>query len=132
MHRYVSQSCKVLATYGAMALWLGRWIPNPGVPGSKPSGGSKFNSPFIIPRSIKWVPGTPGDLVVKSKLSPHSGSVALRQLNTIHKKGPKAFFYLTELTYGIDSGLTYYLISGRNLWSGNVPFAKIRSKISKT
>ena len=29
-----------------------------------------------------------GDLVVKSKLSPHSGSVALRQLNRIHEKGP--------------------------------------------
>ena len=30
---------------------------------------------------------TPGDLVVKSKLSPRSGTVALRQLKLIHKKG---------------------------------------------
>ena len=31
---------------------------------------------------------TPGDRVAKSKLSPRSGSVALRQLSLIHKKGP--------------------------------------------
>ena len=35
--------------------------------------------------SIKYVLGTPGDLVVQSKLSRLSGS-ALRQLNSIHKK----------------------------------------------
>ena len=29
-----------------------------------------------------------GNLVVKSKLLPLSGSVALRQLDPIHKKGP--------------------------------------------
>ena len=43
---------------------------------------------FILPRSIKWVPGTPGDWVVKSKRSPLRGSVALRQLNPIRKKEP--------------------------------------------
>ena len=42
---------------------------------------------FIFPKSIKWVPGTSGDVVVKSKLSPRSGSVALKQLHPIHKKG---------------------------------------------
>ena len=31
-------------------------------------------------------------LVAKSKLSPHSGSVALGQLNPIHEKGPYNFF----------------------------------------
>ena len=30
--------------------------------------------------------------MVKSKLSPCSGTVALRQLNPIHKKGPESFF----------------------------------------
>ena len=30
--------------------------------------------PFILPRSIKWVPGISGNLVVKSKLPPGSGS----------------------------------------------------------
>ena len=38
--------------------------------------------------SIKWVPGTHGELAVKSKISPYSGSAALRQSNPIHKKGP--------------------------------------------
>ena len=42
--------------------------------------------PFIHLRLIKWVPGTPGHYMVKSKLSPLSGSVTLRQLNHIHKK----------------------------------------------
>ena len=31
--------------------------------------------------------------MVKSKLSPRSGSVASRQLNSIHKKGPQSFFF---------------------------------------
>ena len=35
--------------------------------------------------------GTHGAWVVKSKLSPPSGSVALRQLNPIHKKETKSF-----------------------------------------
>ena len=39
---------------------------------------------FILPRSIKWVPGISGNLVVKSKLPP----LTLRLLNPIHKKGP--------------------------------------------
>ena len=30
--------------YGAMAKWLRRWIPNPGVACSKPLGGSKVDS----------------------------------------------------------------------------------------
>ena len=47
--------------------------------------------PFILLRSIKRVPGISGNLVVKHKLPPQSGSshhaLALRQLNHIHKKG---------------------------------------------
>ena len=61
------------------------WFPIPAVPGSKPLGASQL---FILPRSIKLVPGTPWDFVVKSKLSSCSGRVALRQLSHIHKKGP--------------------------------------------
>lgn len=37
---------------------------------------------FIIPRLIKWVPGTQGDLVFKTKLPPCCGSVALWQLSS--------------------------------------------------
>ena len=54
----------------------------------------RSTQPFILPRLINWVPGTPGNWMVKSKLSPRSGSVALslRQLNPIHKRDHKAFF----------------------------------------
>ena len=34
--------------------------------------------------------------MVKSQLSPRSGSVALRQLNPIHIKGPESFFFNFE------------------------------------
>ena len=49
----------------------------------------KSTQPFIIPRSIKWVPEILGYLAVKSKLSPCSGTVALRQLNQSIKRGHK-------------------------------------------
>ena len=39
--------------------------------------------------------------MVKGKLSPHSGSVALRQLNPIHKKDTIKFLsYITSLCKG--------------------------------
>ena len=68
--------------------WLGRWIPNPGVPGSKSLGDSKVNSAFYPSEVDQMVPGLIGDSVVKRKLCPCSGSADLRQLNPIHKKGP--------------------------------------------
>ena len=34
----------------------------------------RLTQPFILPRSIKWVPGISGNLVVKRKLPPWSGS----------------------------------------------------------
>ena len=34
----------------------------------------RSTQPFVLPRSIKWVPGVSGNLVVKSKLPPWSGS----------------------------------------------------------
>ena len=36
---------------------------------------------------------TPGDVMVKTKLCPRSGSVVLTQLNPIHKKGPKSLLF---------------------------------------
>ena len=45
---------------------------------------TRLTQPFIFPWSMKLVPGTLGDLMVKRKLSSRSGSVALRQLNPIH------------------------------------------------
>ena len=56
-------------------------------PGSKRLDGSKGDSAFHPPK-VNQVPGTPVVLVVKSKLSPRSGSAALRQVNPIHEKGP--------------------------------------------
>ena len=50
----------------------------------------RLTQPFILPRSIRLVPRTPRDLVVKSKLlSPGSDSAVLRQLNPILKKAHK-------------------------------------------
>ena len=54
---------------------------------------------FVPPKLVKWVPGTLGDLVIKSKLSPSNGSASLRQLNLIHKKGP--LFMILEFTLGL-------------------------------
>ena len=48
----------------------------------------QFVQPFIFPRSIKWLSRISGNLLVKNKLRPRSGSVALRLLNPINKKGP--------------------------------------------
>ena len=39
---------------------------------------STLFQPNIPSKFIKWVPGTPSDWLVKSKLSPDSGSVAWR------------------------------------------------------
>ena len=49
---------------------------------------SRSTQPFIFLMSMKWVPGIPGDFVVKGKLFPHSDSVSFRQLITVDKKGP--------------------------------------------
>ena len=45
--------------------------------------------------------GNSGNLVVKSKLPPRSGSEALRQLNPIHKNGPQSFFILNFFLFPI-------------------------------
>ena len=47
---------------------------------------ARSTQPCILPRWMKWVPGTPCNLVVKSKLSDGSGSVVLKQLYSIHKR----------------------------------------------
>ena len=72
-----------------MAWWLGHLISNPEVLSLKPLDGSNVDSAFYSFEFL--VPGIPGDFVVKSILSPRSGSIALRQLNPIHKKGPQSF-----------------------------------------
>ena len=54
---------------------------------------SKVDSAFNS--SVKWVLRISGDLAAKSKLSPRSDSVALRQLNPIHKKSHKVAFLIS-------------------------------------
>ena len=44
---------------------------------------------FILPKSISWVPVTPGNWMTKSNLSTHNGS--LRKVSAIHKRGHKVF-----------------------------------------
>ena len=48
---------------------------------------------FIHLWLIQCLPGTPGNLVDKSKFSPRKGSAALRQLKLTHKKGSQSFFF---------------------------------------
>ena len=50
---------------------------------------SKVITAFYLFRCWSWVLGTPGSLVVKSKLSPCSSSVVLRQLKLMDKRGHK-------------------------------------------
>ena len=40
--------------------------------------------------------GTPGNWMLKSKLSPRGGSVALRQLNPIHKRSHKVCLFFLK------------------------------------
>ena len=44
---------------------------------------SRSTQSFILPRSIKEAPEISGELMVKRKMPPCSGSVALRQLKVI-------------------------------------------------
>ena len=66
--------CHLLLSFFAMAHWLWRWIPNPGVPCSKPLGGSKVNSAFHPSKVNKMSTRNYWELVVKSRLPPRSGS----------------------------------------------------------
>ena len=52
----------------------------------------RLTQPFISPRSIKWVPGISGNLVVKSKLPPRSGS-SLEAVEPHPWKGAIKFFF---------------------------------------
>ena len=49
------------------------WIPNQGVPCSKPLGGSKVDSAFHLSEVDKTSTKNFGNLVVKGKLRPRSG-----------------------------------------------------------
>ena len=57
-----------------MAYRLRCWIPNPGVPNSKPLGGSKVNSAFHPSKADEMSARNIWQLSVKSKLPPRCGS----------------------------------------------------------
>ena len=58
---------------------------------------------------LKLYSGISGNLVVKSKLPPQSGSVALRQLNPIHK-GATMFFLKFLLTGQVSLPEHFYFL----------------------
>ena len=70
----------------------------------------KLNQLFILPRPINLVLGTPGDLMVKSKLSPRTGSVVLKQFNPIHKKRPKSFFFNLRMQLKKKIAIEYHAV----------------------
>lgn len=55
--------------YGAMTQCFGHWITNAGISSSKPLSGCNVGSALYLSWPVKWVIKTPGDIVVKSKLS---------------------------------------------------------------
>ena len=68
-------TCNVRNGHGAMAYWLRCWISNPGVPCSKPLGGSKVDSDFHLSEVDKMSTRNIWEFVVKSKLPPRSGTI---------------------------------------------------------
>ena len=81
--------------------------------------------PFILPRSIKWVPGISGNLVVKSKLLPRSCfgitnnkgcmKLGVRGMNKISKM--KSFGQISEILNSHKKRLNWVV---KLIFSGNV------------
>ena len=69
----------------------------------------RSTQPFILPRSIKWVPGISGNLVVKSQLPSWSGS-SLEAVEPHPKKGAINFFFFLK-----GKSLRYCIL--KNTWS---------------
>ena len=67
-----------------MASWLMHWIPNQGVPCSKPLGGSKVDSAFHLSEVDKISTSNFWEL----KVALLKMALVLRQLNPFYKKGP--------------------------------------------
>ena len=94
-----------------MAQWLRLWIPNPGFLFSKPLGVSKVDLAFCPSVVDEMSTRTHRDLMIKSKLSPFSGSIALEQFKPTCKKGPWSFlkFFLCDDKQNIFSSSLCYL-----------------------
>ena len=79
----------ILLNCGQLTERVRHWIPNPGIPCSKPLGGSKVDSAFHLSEVAKF-PGISKNLVVKSKLPPRSGC-SLEAVETHPQKGTRKF-----------------------------------------
>ena len=78
--------------HGAMIWWLEHRTPIQEIQVQKNHVAPSLTQPFILLGVIRWVPGTPGNLVIESKLSTRSGSEALRALKTIQSGAIKFFW----------------------------------------
>ena len=86
-----------------------RWIPNPGVPYSKPLGGSKVDSAFHPSEVGKMSTRNFWELSGKSKLPPRSGS-SLEAIELHQQKGAVKFF----LSNSFDTFFQYFFLSCEN------------------
>ena len=82
---------------------------------------SWLHGQLILLMSIKWVPGTPWGLVVKSKLSPHSSSADLEQLNPVHKKEQKDYLFTYTMNQ-VQNILLHNLMTSQNCIIINIIF----------
>ena len=84
----------------------------------------RSTQPFILPGSIKWVPGISRELVLKSKLSPRSGSVALSSWTPFKKRAImffKRIFLLLSAQFSISVSLVNMSKSHRKVSKSNDP-----------
>ena len=106
---YNNEKCKYIT-----ACILRYWIPNPGVPCSKPLGDFKVDSVFH-PSEVNQISNKnfwENSGKVKSKLPPHSGSVALKQLNSIYKKVVQSFkvIFFVYYSFFLLLCVIYYIV----------------------
>ena len=91
--------------HGAIISWLRHGILSLVVQVSNQWVAPRSTLPFTLPRSIKWVPRTPGNLVVKRKLSAPSCSAVLGQFGPNHKMGAIKLFFFNEPFHHILNAL---------------------------
>ena len=79
--------CLSVNSWHGSVIFVGSGFPIQGYYAQNHLVAPRSTQTFILTRLIKWVTEISGNLVVKSKLLPHDGSVALRKLNPIHQLG---------------------------------------------
>ena len=79
----------------------------------------KLNNVYLYIQKTWEVPGGPGSWVGKSKLSPHSGSVALRQLNPLINMSCKVFFKSKSFKLNMTDWPCYAWLQKELVWPTN-------------